>query len=108
MNIRQTRQHTERDLHCIFKIEATFFPDGIQKQGTSVKLCHQIMVDRIAFFHLAIVNIADDVDVFVGIQFLAELDLIDLLALEELFTRNALELVDLHEIHHIVWAKSCI
>ena len=108
MNKRQTAQHTQDNLDGIFQIERTILLDGFIKQHAAIKLSDQIMVDRIAFFHLAIVNIADDVDVFVGIQFLAELDLIDLLALEELFTRNALELVDLHEIHHIVWAKSCI
>ena len=60
------------------------------------------MVNRIAFFHFAVVDIADDILVFVRIQFLAEMDFVDFLALEKLFVRDATEVVYLHEIHHVI------
>ena len=80
MNIRQTRQHTERDLHCIFKVEAAFIPDGIVERHATVELRHKVMVDSFALFHLTVVDIADDISVLIGIQFLAEMYFVDLLA----------------------------
>ena len=80
MNKRKTAQDAKRDLHGILKVKATFLPYSIQEQHTTIELRDQIMIDCIAFFHLAVVDITDDVLVFLRIQFLAELDFIDLLA----------------------------
>ena len=105
MDKRQPTQYAQDNLDGIFHIERSILFDSFIKQHAAVELSDQIMIYRIAFFHLAIVDITNDIDVFIGIQFLAELDLVDLLAFEELLTRDALEFVNLHEIHHVVRSK---
>ena len=105
MDERQSTQHTQRDLHGVLEVEAAFIPHGVIERYAAIELRDEIMVDGIALFHLAVVDIADHVGVVVAVEFLTELNLVYLLALEELFARDALELVDLHEIHHVVGAE---
>ena len=105
MDKRQTAQYAKCDLHRIFEVETAFVPDGVVERHATVELRHEVMVDHVAFAHLAVIDITDDVLVLVRIQLLTKLDFIDFLALEELLARNATEVVDLHEIHHIVRAE---
>ena len=63
------------------------------------------MEGLVALAHLAVVDIADDVLVLVGVQFLAELDFVDFLALKQLLARDASKVEHLHKIHHVVRTK---
>ena len=60
------------------------------------------MKGLVAFFHFAVVDVADDVLAFVGVQFLAEMDFVDLFTFKKLLMRDALEVEHLHKVHHIV------
>ena len=101
----QSAQDAKRDLDGILKVETAFLPNGVQQQHATVELRHEVMVDRITFFHLAVVDIANHILVLFGVQFLAKLDLVNLLAFKELFMRYAPKVIHLHEIQHVVGAK---
>ena len=102
VNKRQTAQHAQNYLHGVFQVERAVLPDRIKEQHATVVFRNQIMEDLVAFFHLAIVDKTHHIDIVIGIQFLAELNLVHLLALKKLFLGNALEFVQFHEIHHVV------
>ena len=86
----------------VFEVERTVLPDRLKERYAAIVLGDQIVVDVIALADLAVVDVSDDIHVFGRVQFLAELDLIDLLAFEKLFVRDASEVEHLHEVHHIV------